>query len=110
MTERCTHSIGMPEASYGKRRPELKSGLLLSFAVELSFSEVPTRGFAPLTQRAGGRYGSRNLAEESIPPFMRPSSNCISDAETAKCIASTAHPGKQCGAHRPAMASALLSP
>src|ERR1700730_8282391 len=75
MTERCTQLIGMPEASCGKRPPELRSGLLLSFAVELSFSEVLTRGSTPLTQRAGGRYGARELAAESILAFMLARSN-----------------------------------
>src|ERR1022692_865631 len=110
MTEKCTHWIGMPEASYGNRQRVLRSGLLLSFTVGLSFSEVRTRGFTPLTQGAGGRYGSRNLAEESIPVFMRPRNNSIWDVETAKCIASIPHPGKYCGVRPRTMVSTRRRP
>ena len=110
MTGKSTPLIGMPDTGCGKRRAKLKSGLLRWFAVESSFSGVRTRGFTPLTQRVGGHGGSRNLAGESIPLFMPPSSNSIWDAETANCIAWARHPEKHCGVHPRAMASTHLRP
>src|SRR5579863_7822396 len=110
MTAKCMHSIGNPEASCGKHRPELKSGLLQWFAAELSFSGVPTREFTRLTRRADEHSGSRNLAEESIPLFMPPSSTSTWDAETAKCTASTPQLEKYCGVRSRGMVSTHLRP
>src|ERR1700683_2500397 len=76
----------------------------------MSFSEVPTREFTLLTQRADGHCGSRNLAEKSIPPFMLPSSTSTWDAETAKCTASRPHPEKYCGVRSRGMVSTHLRP
>ena len=104
------HLTGAPVASCGKLRPKLRSGCLLSFEVELSFSEVLTREFTQLTQVPGERYGPRNLAVGFIPPSMPPSISYTSAAATERYIVSTPHPEKHCGVRPPATASTHLRP
>ena len=73
MTAKCTRLIGMPEASCGKRRPELKSGLLRSFASGVVFfgsadAQVyavdAASGRTRWVQKLGGRIYSTIYAAE----------------------------------------------